>query len=122
MRTIDLLTEAATRYYLRADSQVDIARDLGLDPSTVSRYLRRARDESIVHMETRPPRRSDVDLGRSLSPADPEDEAADGQALAVTAAGFVWRACSATGCGSVSRGAGRAPMCSASCGPAPRTT
>jgi deoxyribonucleoside regulator len=99
-RTIDLLTEVATRYYLRADSQVDIARDLGLDPSTVSRYLRRARDEGIVYVEIRPPRRSDVDLGRSLASryglarvvvaaADPEDEATGDQALAAAAAGFV---------------------------------
>src|SRR5437773_9150589 len=66
-RTIDILTEVATRYYLRDDSQVEIAADLGLDPSTVSRYLKRARDEGIVHVEIRPPRRPDVDLGRELS-------------------------------------------------------
>lgn len=100
MRTIDLLTEVATRYYLRSDSQIEIARDLGLDPSTVSRYLKRARDEGIVHVEIRPPRRSDLDLGRSLAlryglarvvvaPADPGEGADDLQALAATAAGFV---------------------------------
>ncbi len=99
-RTIDLLTEVATRYYLRADSQVDIARDLGLDPSTVSRHLKRARDEGIVYVEIRPPRRLDVDLGRSLAsryglarvivaPGDPEDGVTDDQALAATAAGFI---------------------------------
>ena len=62
-RAIDTLTEVATRYYLRADSQTEIARDLGLDPSTVSRYLKRARDEGIVYVEIRPPRRPEVDLG-----------------------------------------------------------
>lgn len=104
-RTIDMLTEIATRYYLRDDSQTEIARDLGLDPSTVSRYLKRARDEGIVHVEIRPPRRSDVDLGRALArrygmarvvvaptPADDGDEvgADDGaRELAATAAGFI---------------------------------
>ena len=38
-RTIDILTEVATRYYLRDDSQVEIARELGLDRSTVCRAL-----------------------------------------------------------------------------------
>jgi deoxyribonucleoside regulator len=96
---IDLLTDVATRYYLRDDSQVEIAADLGLDPSTVSRYLKRARDEGIVHVEIRPPRRADVDLGRELSrsyglsrvvvaPAGEEAANAD-LALAATAAGFV---------------------------------
>jgi deoxyribonucleoside regulator len=99
-RTIDLLTEVATRYYLRADSQVEIARGLGLDPSTVSRYLKRARDEGIVHVEIRAPRSPDVDLGRTLAlryglarvivtqAADGDDDDGD-RALGVTAAGFV---------------------------------
>ena len=65
--TTDLLTDVATRYYLRDDSQVEIARELGLDPSTVSRYLKRARDEGIVHVEIRPPRQTDIDLGRALA-------------------------------------------------------
>jgi deoxyribonucleoside regulator len=97
-RAVDTLTEVATRYYLRDDSQIEIARALGLDPSTVSRYLKRARDEGIVHVEIRPPRRSEVDLGRALAarhglarvvvaPGDPEADPAD--ALAATAAGFV---------------------------------
>lgn len=98
-RTIDVLTEIATRYYLRDDSQVEIARDLGLDPSTVSRYLKRARDEGIVHVEIRQPRRDDIDLGRVLAtryglsrvvvaPAADRDHDAD-EALAAVAAGFV---------------------------------
>lgn len=67
VRTIDLLTDIATRYYLQNESQVDIARVLGLDPSTVSRSLKRAREEGIVHIEIRPPRRHRVDLGRELA-------------------------------------------------------
>jgi DNA-binding transcriptional regulator LsrR (DeoR family) len=66
-RTIDVLTEIATRFYLGEESQIEIARDLGLDPSTVSRYLKRAREEGIVHVEIRPPRRADVDLGREVA-------------------------------------------------------
>lgn len=67
IRSLDLLTEVATRYYLRSESQIEIARALDLDPSTVSRYLRRARSEGIVHVEIRPPRRSDADLGRAVA-------------------------------------------------------
>jgi deoxyribonucleoside regulator len=66
-RTVDQLTEIATRFYLGQESQSDIARDLGLDPSTVSRYIKRAREEGIVHIEIRPPRRQEVDLGRQLA-------------------------------------------------------
>ncbi len=66
----DFLTDIATRYYLHADSQVEIARDLGLDPSTVSRYLKRARDEGVVHVQIRPPRRAELELGRELAVAD----------------------------------------------------
>lgn len=66
-RTLDLLTEVATRYYLRGQSQIEIARALDLDPSTVSRHLRRARAEGIVHVEIRPPRRSHADLGRAIA-------------------------------------------------------
>ena len=40
---------------------------MGLDPSTVSRYLKRARDEGIVRVEIRPPRRQDADLGRAIA-------------------------------------------------------
>jgi deoxyribonucleoside regulator len=99
-RTIDVLTEVATRYYLRADNQIDIARDLALDPSTVSRYLKRARDEGIVHVEIRPPRRSDVNLGRAIAhryglarvvvAPVPDGDATDAEeALAATAAGYI---------------------------------
>jgi deoxyribonucleoside regulator len=54
--TADLLVELATRLYINGQTQVEIARELRLDPSTVSRYLRRARDEGIVRIQIqRPP-------------------------------------------------------------------
>jgi DNA-binding transcriptional regulator LsrR (DeoR family) len=68
-RVVDQLIEVARRFYLGGETQVDIARDLGLDPSTVSRYLKRARDEGVVRVEIRPPRRRDVELGRRLADA-----------------------------------------------------
>jgi deoxyribonucleoside regulator len=99
VQTIDLLMEVATRYYLRADSQIRIARDLGLDPSTVSRYLKRARDDGIVHVEIRRPRSVDADLGRDIArrfglsrvvvaPSSGDDDDPQ-RVLAATAAGFV---------------------------------
>lgn len=66
-RVTDLLVEVARRFYLVGETQVEIARDLGLDPSTVSRYLKRARDEGVVRVEIRPPMRRNVDLGRQLA-------------------------------------------------------
>jgi DNA-binding transcriptional regulator LsrR (DeoR family) len=61
------LIDVATSFYRHGKSQVEIARELGLDPSTVSRYLKRARDEGIVHIEIHPPRREHIDLGRNLA-------------------------------------------------------
>ncbi len=95
-QAIDLLTDIATRAYIGEQSQIDIARDLGLDPSTVSRHLKRAREEGIVRIEIVRPRRQDVDLGRELAdqlglaraviaPTDPD---LDG-ALGPVAAAFV---------------------------------
>jgi len=66
-RGVDLLIDVATQFYLHGRSQVQIARDLGLDPSTVSRYLKRAREEGIVHVEIRPPRRHHLELGRAIT-------------------------------------------------------
>jgi DNA-binding transcriptional regulator LsrR (DeoR family) len=66
-RTVDLLTDVATRYHVLGESQIVIARDLALDPSTVSRYLKRAREEGIVHVEIRRPRREHVEVGRDLA-------------------------------------------------------
>lgn len=67
LRGVELLTEIATRFYLRGDTQIRIAGDMGLDPSTVSRYLKRAREEGIVRVEIRPPRRQNADLGRAVA-------------------------------------------------------
>ena len=64
---VELLIEVATRFYLQGKKQSQIARDLSLDPSTVSRYLKRARREGIVQVEIRPPRRHYVELGRELA-------------------------------------------------------
>lgn len=95
-KDVELLTDIAARFYLQGASQVEIAGDLDLNPSTVSRHLRRARDLGIVRIEIGPPARPDVDLGRELAerfglsravvaandPADPD-------LFAATAASFV---------------------------------
>ncbi|HXX61212.1 MAG TPA: sugar-binding domain-containing protein [Candidatus Sulfotelmatobacter sp.] len=65
--TAEQLIAVAAAFYLHGRNQAQIAADLGLSPSTVSRYLKRARDEGIVHVEIRPPRRHHVDLGRELA-------------------------------------------------------
>lgn len=95
-RTVDLLTDVATRYHLHGESQTKIARDLALDPSTVSRYLKRAREEGIVHVEIRPPRRERLEAGRELASRFGLDrvvvastEPGDLQGLAAVAAGFL---------------------------------
>jgi DNA-binding transcriptional regulator LsrR (DeoR family) len=64
---LDLIIEIATWFYVHGWSQIRIARRLGLDPSTVSRYLKRAREESVVHVEIRRPSRPSVDLARDLA-------------------------------------------------------
>src|SRR5215213_6723117 len=67
--TLDLLIDVATRHYLHGSSQIEIARDLSLDPSTISRYLTRARDEGIVKIEIVAPRRANAKLGLVLARA-----------------------------------------------------
>lgn len=64
---IDILVDVATRFHQHGQTQAVIARELGLDPSTISRYLKRARDEGIVHIEIRRPSCLHVDLGRELA-------------------------------------------------------
>jgi deoxyribonucleoside regulator len=64
---IDFLVDLATRFYIYGQTQARIARDLGVDPATVSRHLKKARDEGIVRIEIRRPRRLHVDLGRELA-------------------------------------------------------
>jgi DNA-binding transcriptional regulator LsrR (DeoR family) len=65
--TIDTIIEVATWFYLHGWSQVEIARSLDLDPSTVSRYLKRARDESIVRIEIQRPPRPTEQLEREVA-------------------------------------------------------
>lgn len=66
-QSTEQLIEVATSFYRNGKSQIEIARELRLDPSTVSRYLKRARDDGIVRIEIRPPRRQHVDLGREMT-------------------------------------------------------
>jgi deoxyribonucleoside regulator len=66
-QSLDLLIDVATRYYLHGNSQIDIARELRLDPSTISRYLKRARDEGIVRIEIVAPRRENARLARMVA-------------------------------------------------------
>jgi len=67
--TSDILVDLATRFYVAGQSQVAIARALGLDASTVSRYLKRARDEGIVQVEIHRPRNLHGDLALELATA-----------------------------------------------------
>ena len=62
-----MLVDLATRFYIAGQSQVAIARAMGLDASTVSRYLKRARDEGIVRVEIQRPRTLHGDLGLELA-------------------------------------------------------
>jgi deoxyribonucleoside regulator len=64
---VDFLVDLATRFYIQGQTQARIARDLGVDPATVSRHLKKARDEGIVRIEIRRPRRLHMDLGRELA-------------------------------------------------------
>jgi deoxyribonucleoside regulator len=67
VQALALLIDIATRHYLHGSSQIEIARDLSLDPSTISRYLKRARDEGIVQIEIVAPRRPNVEMGLVLA-------------------------------------------------------
>jgi DNA-binding transcriptional regulator LsrR (DeoR family) len=61
------LIQVATWFYVHGWSQVRIARELGLDPSTVSRYLKRARSEGIVRVAITPPPVERAEIGRELA-------------------------------------------------------
>jgi DNA-binding transcriptional regulator LsrR (DeoR family) len=67
--TLEILVDLATRFYVAGQSQVEIARALGLDASTVSRYLKRARDEGIVRVEIHRPRSLHGHLALELASA-----------------------------------------------------
>jgi deoxyribonucleoside regulator len=64
---MDQLIDIATRFYVTGQSQIEIARTVGLDASTVSRYLKRARDEGIVRVEIQRPRSLHRDLALELA-------------------------------------------------------
>jgi DNA-binding transcriptional regulator LsrR (DeoR family) len=64
---MDQLVDIATRFYLTGQSQIEIARGVGLDASTVSRYLKRARHEGIVRVEIKRPRTLHGDLALELA-------------------------------------------------------
>ncbi len=98
-QSLDLLIELATRHYLHGSSQIEIARDLGLDPSTISRYLKRARDEGIVKIDIVTPVRPNVELGlrlasqfgldRAVVTALPDDDGSEMEVVARAAAEFI---------------------------------
>lgn len=60
-----LLYAVARMHYLDDLSQIEIARRLDLSAATVSRLLRRARDEGIVRIEVRAPEKA-ADLAQTL--------------------------------------------------------
>ena len=64
---IEQIVAVASQFYLQGRTQVEIAREMGLDPSTVSRYLKRARDERIVRIDIRAPRLEEAALGVALA-------------------------------------------------------
>ncbi len=64
---IDFLVDLATRFFILGQTQAHIARELEVDPATVSRQLKKARDEGIVRIEIRRPRSLHLDLGRKLA-------------------------------------------------------
>ena len=62
-----LLIDVATRFYLQGESQVNIARALGINASTISRYLKRARDSGLIQLRITAPQPLNMDLGRELA-------------------------------------------------------
>jgi DNA-binding transcriptional regulator LsrR (DeoR family) len=61
------LIQVASWFYVHGWSQIRIASELGLDPSTVSRYLKRARAEGIVKVEIMRPLAERTDVGRQIA-------------------------------------------------------
>ena len=64
---LGLLVDVATRFYLQGESQVNIARALGINASTISRYLKRARDSGLIQLRVTAPQPLNMDLGRELA-------------------------------------------------------
>ncbi len=61
------LVDVATRFYLQGESQVEIAHALGINASTISRYLKKARDNGLIQLRIVPPQPVNMDLGRELA-------------------------------------------------------
>jgi DNA-binding transcriptional regulator LsrR (DeoR family) len=61
------LVDVASQFYLQGRTQLEIARSMGLDPSTVSRSLKRAREAGIVRIEIRPRALEETGLGLALA-------------------------------------------------------
>ncbi len=66
-KDVSLLLEVATRFHIQGQSQVEIARALRIDSSTVSRYLKRARDSGLVQVRVAPPQPVNESLGNQLA-------------------------------------------------------
>jgi deoxyribonucleoside regulator len=65
----ELLVDLATRFYVEGQTQAAIARAVGVDPSTISRLLQRARDEGIVRVEIVRPQTLEHELATGLAEA-----------------------------------------------------
>lgn len=65
--TATLLVQAAERYYLKAQTQAEVARALGISRPQVSRLLKRGREAGIVTITIRSPFDRAVDLERELA-------------------------------------------------------
>ena len=64
---VERIVSIASQFYLQNRTQQEIARSMGIDPSTVSRYLKRAREEGIVRISVRPPELEESSLGVALA-------------------------------------------------------
>src|SRR5512137_1730785 len=62
----ELLAKIAEMYYMKEDSQAEIARAVGVTRSAVSRMLKEAKAKGIVDVRIRRPLRFDADLARTL--------------------------------------------------------
>src|SRR5207245_11034241 len=61
------LVDVARRFYVLGQTQQEIARAFGVDASTVSRTLKRARATGVVRIEIRPPHQLRDALSRDLA-------------------------------------------------------
>lgn len=67
VRDYEMAYKAATMYYLQNVTMDVIARNLGVSRSTVSRMIREARDQGLVHISVHAPQQSGIDLGSRIS-------------------------------------------------------